>query len=61
VKAVLVLKNPDKAGLPLSEKDLNPAVSVLDMVRTRMTGNARNQAETTRLSIRAAVFIMEVL
>jgi hypothetical protein len=35
-KAMLVLKHPDKASLPLSEKDLKPVVSVLDMVRTMM-------------------------
>jgi hypothetical protein len=36
-KAALVLKNPDKTSLPLSEKDLKPLVTVLDMVRTMMT------------------------
>jgi hypothetical protein len=35
-QAALVLKNPDKPGLPLSEKDLKPIVTVLDMVRTMM-------------------------
>jgi hypothetical protein len=35
-KAVLVLKHPDKANLPLSEKDLKPIVAVLDTVRTMM-------------------------
>jgi hypothetical protein len=35
-KAVLVLKNPDGVNLPLSEKDLKPVISVLDMVRTMM-------------------------
>jgi hypothetical protein len=35
-KATLVLKNPDKPSLPLSEKDLKPLVTVLDMIRTMM-------------------------
>ena len=40
-KAALVLKNTDKPGLPLSEKDLKPIVAVLDTVRTMMTEENR--------------------